>query len=101
MQEGSFCYLRLRVAGIVDDKSEPFYSGPKFVCVPIDAEGRDIQPMNVFYFDEAQLVEMGVVRNEIHAINAYKRNRSDDQARKAWKFSDIKNGTTRNIRDNA
>lgn len=101
MEEGSFCYARLRVAGIVNDKTEPFYSGPKFVCVPIDANGHDIQPTTVFYFDETQLVEMDIVRNEIYAIQAYKRNRPDDQIRKACKFSDINNGTTRNIRDNA
>ena len=72
MQEGSFCYARLRVAGIVDDKTTPFYAGPEYVCVPINKDGRDIEPVTVFYFTKEQLVDMGIVKREIAAIEAYK-----------------------------
>ena len=56
MERGTFACVRLRVQGVLDDKLEPFYTGPKIVAVVVNREGQVLDPMTVLYLEPAHVV---------------------------------------------
>jgi hypothetical protein len=64
MNDGSFCYLRLKVVGELDDPREPFYDGPRKICAPMDKRGNIIEPVTLYYIKADQLVSTAQVKVE-------------------------------------
>ena len=75
MEKGTFACVRLRVEGVLDDKLEPFYTGPKIVAVVVDSKGQVLDPMTVLYLEPAHVVSFeemvkAVRKMDAKAVNA-------------------------------
>ena len=70
MEKGTFACCRLRVEGIYDNKTEPFYSGPKVVAVVVDSDANVLEPMTVLYLEPKHVVSFDEMVKAVRKMDA-------------------------------
>jgi hypothetical protein len=56
MESGEFAMIRVRVEGILDDPKEPFYDGPRCICVIVGKGGKPVEPTTTLYIKPDHMV---------------------------------------------